>query len=43
MLIFTELEQDLTPLTNKETAQSETFLLDRIQILIAFCYLRALK
>jgi hypothetical protein len=41
VLIFTELGQNLTHLTHKENTQSEMFLLGRLEIVIAFCYLRA--
>jgi hypothetical protein len=36
-----ELGQDLTHLAQKENTQSEIFLLGRLKISIAFCYLRA--
>jgi hypothetical protein len=42
VLIFTELGQDLTHLAHKENTQSEIFMLGRLNILIAFCFLRAL-
>ncbi len=42
MLIFTELGQDLTHLAHKEKTQSEIFMLGRLNIFNAFCFLRAL-
>jgi hypothetical protein len=41
VIIFTELEQDLTHLAHKENTQSEIFLLFGQKILITFCSLRA--
>jgi hypothetical protein len=40
-LIFTELGQDLTHLAHKENMQSDIFLWDRLNIVIAFCSLGA--
>ncbi len=42
VLIFTELGQYLSHLACKENTQNEIFLLGRLKILIAFCFLRAL-
>jgi hypothetical protein len=42
VLIFTELGQDSTHLAHKENTQREIFMLGRLKILIAFCFLRAL-
>ncbi len=42
VLIFTELGQDLTHLVHKGNTQSEIFLFGRLNVLVAFCSLRAL-
>ena len=42
VLIFAGLGHDFTHLAHKENTLSEIFLLGRLKILIAFCYLTAL-
>jgi hypothetical protein len=42
VLIFTGLGYDLTHLVHKENTHSEIFLLGRLKIVIAFCFLTAL-
>ncbi len=41
-VIFAEIGQVLTHLAHMENTQSEIFMLGRLKILIAFCFLRAL-
>ncbi len=42
VLTFAEIVQDLAHLAHYENRQTEIFLRDRLKILIAFCYIRAL-